>query len=399
MKKRSLATLSRHISSTKVLRYALMLVLVGIGLAFLFSESHHLSTNDFIEYWSGSRINFMGGNPYSPVDLLQEQKLSGWPEAEPKLMVYPPWIFPLVILFGAFSRSVAQMLWLLFQIGILLFCSHQLWILYRGPVEKRWMALIIPFIFAPTIIVLEFGQITPLILLGVIGFVSFIDHSRNDWLAGASLVLVSIKPQLLFVFWIAVIFWIIQQRRWKVLIGAVVSVSILMLITMLFNLQVISQYLVMLQTNAVSVWASPTIGMYLRRFWLGTENFWPQFLPPVIASLCFLLCWLKFHDSWNWLRSLPVLLLVTMITSPYTWTYDLVILLPVIIQGSVWLVEYGKRLSTYLLAGFFLLISILDLALHTRLNDFWFIWVAPMMLVWYLLVYKQRSNLTVGSTA
>lgn len=88
-----------------------------------------------------------------------------------------------------------------------------------------------------------------------------------------------------------------------------------------------------------------------------------------------------------------------MITSPYTWTYDLVILLPVIIQGSVWLVEYGKRLSTYLLAGFFLLISILDLALHTRLNDFWFIWVAPMMLVWYLLVYKQRSNLTVGSTA
>ena len=399
MKHRSIASLSRQLSSTKVLRYALMLVLIIIGLAFLFSESHHLSTNDFIEYWSGSRINFMGGNPYSPVDLLQEQKLSGWQEVEPKLMVYPPWIFPLVIFFGAFSRSVAQMLWLLFQIGILLFCSHQLWILYRGPVEKRWMALLIPFIFAPTIMVLELGQITPLMLLGVIGFTYFIDHSRNDWLAGASLVLVSIKPQLLFVFWIAVICWIIQQRRWKVMIGAGVSVILLMLITMVFNPQVISQYLVMLRTNAISVWASPTIGMYLRLFWLGTENFWPQFLPAIIAGLCFLVYWLYHHASWNWSKDLPILLLVTMITSPYTWTYDLVILLPAIIQGVIWLVGNGKRWSSYLLAGLFLLISILDLFLHTRLNDFWFIWVAPMVLVWYLLVYKQNMNLRERSIA
>jgi hypothetical protein len=172
-----------------------------------------------------------------------------------------------------------------------------------------------------------------------------------------------------------------------------------MFITMVFNPQVISQYLVMVQTNAVSVWASPTIGMYLRLFWLGTESFWPQFVPAVIAGLCFLVYWLKFHDSWNWSKALPILLLVTMITSPYTWTYDLVILLPAIIQGSVWLVENGKRWSTYLLAGFFLLISILDLALHTRVNDFWFIWVAPMMLIWYLLIYRQRTSLRARSMA
>ena len=397
MKNRLFTALPRQISPTKVLRYALMLVLIGIGLVYLFSESHHLSTNDFFKYWSSSRINFMGGNPYSPEDLLQEQRLAGWNEVEPKLMEYPPWIFPLVIFFGVLSHTVAQLLWLLFEISILLYCSRQLWIWYKGPLEKRWMALVIPFIFAPTILVLELGQITPLMLLGVIGFAYFIDHSHNDWLAGASLVLVSIKPQLLFVFWIAVICWIIQQHRWKVLAGAGVSVLLLMFITMLFNPQVISQYLGMLQTNPVSMWATPTIGSYLRLFWLGTESFWPQFVPAVIASLCFLVYWLKFHDSWNWSRSLPILLLVTMISSPYTWTYDLVLLLPAIILGSVWLVENGKRWSTYLLSGFFLLISIMDLALHTRLNDFWFIWVAPMMLIWYLLVYKQNVNLRVRS--
>jgi hypothetical protein len=81
-----------------------------------------------------------------------------------------------------------------------------------------------------------------------------------------------------------------------------------------------------------------------------------------------------------------------MLTSPYAWTYDLVILVPCIIAATSWIATDWKRWSTLLLGVIFLAITILDLYLHTMLDEFWFIWMAPSMLIWYLLAVWQYPH-------
>src|SRR5712691_6030576 len=94
-----------------------------------------------------------------------------------------------------------------------LVCSIHLWRIYGGPDHQYRMAWLTCFSIMPTYIVLYMTQITPLVLLGVVAFLDF--HERKQhWLSGVALVLVAIKPHLVFIFWAALIAWILKNRRW-----------------------------------------------------------------------------------------------------------------------------------------------------------------------------------------
>ena len=387
-------TLLNSLKSRRI-RYPILLIFLGLGLFILAREAHRLKANDFIEYWSASRILMAGGNPYSPAELLSMEQ-QGVPSLEqPKILYNPPWMIPIVLIFGLISYPISQLAWLLIFIALLLFCAQQLWRFYQGSPQKKWLAWIAVFVFAPTISVLEKGQITPLLLLGITGFIYFSEFRRNDWAAGACLALVSIKPQLIYLFWIAVLFWVIQQRRWFILLGTAGTILILTLITMIFNPSVMQQYFSAMQTYQISEWATPTIGSYLRFFWLGTDKFWLQFLPAFFGGLWLIYYWYKHQQSWRWVKDLPIVLLVSLLTSPYAWTYDQVILVPAVIQATIWLLNARNRWSTLLLASLYLGINILNLGLHMRLSDFWFVWMVPVLLIWYLLADRFKSPMKI----
>jgi hypothetical protein len=291
--------------------------------------------------------------------------------------------------FGLLSYRTARLVWLIFSTVIILLSSQILWRIYDGKPKQRWLAIVLVFIFAPTISVLEKGQITALLLLGITGFLYFTIVHRNDWLAGVFVALVSIKPQVVFLFWIALLFWIIQQRRWLIIISTSITILSLILIAMVYNPHIIQQYFGMLQTYQITEWATPTIGSYLRFFWLGTDKYWLQFLPSLLGGIWFIYYWYRNHESWNWVNVLPILLLVSLLTSSYSWTYDLVILIPAILLAVVWLASDWKRWSTLLLVVIFLGINILDLILHRSFDDFWFIWMAPALFIWFIVVRWQ----------
>jgi hypothetical protein len=149
----------------------------------------------------------------------------------------------------------------------------------------------------------------------------------------------------------------------------------------------------MIQTYQISDWANPTIGSYLRYFWLGTDKFWPQFLPSVLGGVWFIFYWYRHHAAWNWKTDLPVILLVSQLTSPYSWTYDLVILVPAILVAVIWMTADWKRWLTLLLAVIFLCINTLDLLLHMKFDDFWFIWMVPTLFLWFLFIRWQYPKL------
>ncbi len=384
-------------SNKLIYRVALWVLLIVslfvlIRIAPILTKPEIIPSDDFVRYWAGGRLNLQGENPYDPrkIERLQIEAgdfISG--QNANSIMLNPPWAISLIMPFGLFNYSISRLAWLITSTFLILISAHLLWRIYSHNPKHQWLVLLIVFIFAPTISVLEKGQITALILLGITGFLYYTVIDRNDWLAGMFLALASIKPQMIVLFWVVLLFWIIQQRRWLILISTTITVLSLILFAMIFNPHIIQQYFGMLQTYRISDWAVPTIGSYLRFFWFGTQRFWLQFLPAVLGGVWLIYYWYRYHKTWNWLDQLPIILLVSMVVSPYSWTYDLVILIPAIALAAIWIATDWKRWATLPLVVVFMGITVLDLVLHMKLDDFWFIWVAPALLIWFLFVRWQ----------
>ena len=122
-----------------------------------------------------------------------------------------------------------------------------------------------------------------------------------------------------------------------------------------------------------------------------------QTLPTLLAAVWILFYWWRQRADWQWSERLPLVLLVSLTTSAYTWTFDQVVFLPALIQGASWLGH--QRLPWYRSVAALLYIAI-DLA-HFALRFFvaeelWYFWLAPSLLIAYL-VYRweaARSNST-----
>src|SRR4030095_6755611 len=87
---------------------------------------------DFVEYWAASRLLLTGNNPYGTQELFELQQSVGWNDSIPLLMWNPPWTLSFTLLFGLASFDVAQVLWLLLNTFIVLFCAKELSLVFGG---------------------------------------------------------------------------------------------------------------------------------------------------------------------------------------------------------------------------------------------------------------------------
>jgi hypothetical protein len=198
----------------------------------------------------------------------------------------------------------------------------------------------------------------------------------NDWIAGAFTGLISLKPQLFYLYWPAILIWAIVNRRWILLISSALSILLASLPGLLLDHSLIEHYVQAVIRHTPKNWATPTIGGYLR-LWVGIDKFYLQFLPVLVGLGWFVAYWQKKKQNWSWLDSLPVLLFASIITSAYTWSFDQVILLPAILVVLSKVLETKDRKVTWIFIGLVLTVNLLDLFLHRTLNEFWFGWLAP----------------------
>jgi hypothetical protein len=135
-------------------------------------------------------------------------------------------------------------------------------------------------------------------------------------------------------------------------------------------------------------WKTPTLGFYLR-LGLGVEQFWLQFITPVLGLL-WLVWYLKGRrNTWDWLEILPAVLWAGVLASPYSWTYDQVVLLIPVIAVTVGLLRDGWTRPAWRWMGIFWLINLMTLVLHRYFTDEFFIWLAPLLLLWYWLARRS----------
>jgi hypothetical protein len=384
-------------------------ILYLLSLAPVLVNPDNLAADDFGHFWAAGKLTLAGQNPYDPQAILEILYQVGRQPVDTgvvSIMLNPPWTLPIVMVFGMISYPVSRMLWLLVNIVLLMVSTTMLWSIYNGPKKKQWLAWILCFTFTPAIASLQKGQFAPLILFGLTVFL-LIDDQINDHtsqrfknnqlilIAGLSLSLMAIKPQLIYLVWLALMLWCVQQRTWLILIVGAIVLAIEVAIPSVFNPSTIRQYLQNMVLYPITEWATPTIGSYLRQLF-GLEKFWLQFLPALLASLWFIFYWFHHRKSWSWPDEMPLLIMVSLATNPYGWTYDLVLVLPVIIFVAAGIVTQihplkGNKLFIIIVILYFAL-DLLNIILHTKLNEFWFGWYAPGLLFIFLL-YKRKMSM------
>jgi hypothetical protein len=345
-------------------------------------------TNDFVEYWAAARLFLSGGNPYAPAELFKTQQAIGWSEPAALLMWNPPWTLSFIWPLGLLDYDTAQFVWFLAHTLIIFIGAQLLWRIYDGPARDSRRALFAVLTFAPVYFVLLLGQIGPLILLGLVAFLQAVE--KRWWsLAGASLTLVAIKPHLLYLVWVALLLWILKERHWRAVFAMTAGGGVVLVFPLFLDREIYFQYLQMYSSAGIvrpQEWATPSLGTVLGAAF-GIDGMWIRWLPGIAGVFWLFWCWRSYSDHWDWPERLPLLLLVSVATASFVWTFDLVILLPVLVQCAVWLTNrhaFGRHkalLFSYLAINAILLAG----KVYVR-NDLWYFWAAPVFLALYLFL-------------
>ena len=353
---------------------------------------------DFLTYWAAGKLHLDGQNPYDPELMSAALRTAlGAPTTEPvtlpPLVYNPPWVFPFLIVIAAAGYFYGRLLWLGGAMVCLLIVGDYAWRLYGGEPRQRWWGWLLVFSFAPALVALRIGQITPFVVGGVVLFL--VSVKRGNWAtAGAAAALIALKPQLLYLFWPVFLLWILVTRRWPVLLGFVAALLAGTAAAMLTNPAILPQFIAMVLYNPPAQYTPPTWGTALRLL-TGREEFWLQFVPVLLGLLWLGLYWRHHRHEWQWLAAMPWLLLISMATSPYGWSYDMVILLPALIQVAVRLGRNGRHGEVGLIVcGYLLLNGLIFYLRFIQVYDFWLFW-APTALL--LLYWLSRLRLMPGS--
>lgn len=285
---------------------------------------------DFIEYWTSAHLLTSGGNPYSLDAMFQMQKSLGWRGSIPLMNLTPPWALPFIAPLGfCQSYPAAWLGWVLVMAGLLAWSARVILDVYSQgcqlfPQESRRSDALIAFTFYPALLAIVYAQITTVSLGGLALFLHF-ESRKKHTLAGAALVLASIKPQLLALVWLALLLDVIYSKCWRLAVGFLSGLALLSAAVTLMRPSIWAEYLSLTRSGYMVIWAS-AIGVFLRiPFGLSDRSFILQFL-PLAAGIVWLVGYYRKHASWVWADRLPAVVTVSILTTAYGWLFDQVLL-------------------------------------------------------------------------
>lgn len=382
----------------------LTVVAIGFGCLFILQQSERIvsrfenMTDDFTAYWSAGRANLTGRNPYDLEQLLAIQKAAGWPrETTPYLFRYPPTALTPFMLLGLLPYPLARLTWLVFSLIILLISSLLLWKSCQGDRQRSWLALAIAGSFAPTMLAIAEGQPTPLMVLGIAIFL--LCEQRNNWLlAGVTTVLFASKPQILYLFGIALLLWSVTQRRWRLIGGAALALGIATWLPTLTNPAVLSQYMHDVWRYQETHWYSMSaIGTGLRLLF-GPDKQWLQFLPMIVGLSWLAIYWAKLKTAWDWSICLPYLTLLSVLTAPSAWIHDQAVFLIAVLAAFTKIPRLASKSTRISAVAMFVVINAIGwIAFNLlRFEQIWFFWMPGAFLVWYWFIERGTRTGSVG---
>lgn len=327
----------------------LLIGVLGFGIFLglvLFSIAHPV--HDFVEYWTAAHLLVAHQNPYSLSEVFRMERGFGFEQSVPIMLLSPPWALSLVAPIGLMkSYALACFFWMIVLLAAIAWSSRMAVDVYFGEVriqeisDTAFYRCLFAFTFYPVLLCLRYSQTAPLMLLGVTGFL-YSEKKQRPALAGAFLSLTLIKPQLLYLVWLALILRSLQQRQGKILVGAATAIVSLSAVALLIDRHACQQYLELTHSPYMQVYASGVMAG-IRKLFAGVGTFWIQLVPPVLGLGWFAVYWRKHRENWSWTENLPMLMTVSVITSAYGWLFDQTLLvLPVIALAAKRAHAFGR---------------------------------------------------------
>lgn len=348
-----------------------------------------LPVYDFMTYWAAGRLFLSGSNPYSGTAMFAIERSLSWSYAQPLVLLNPPWALPFAALLGALPFQTAHYAWLVASLTLEAISSVALWRYFGGAKRNQWIALALFATFLPAGSAEHMGQVTPLILAGLAAFL-FLLRRRHDVLAGACLLTLGVKPHLLYLVILAILLWAIQARKWSLAISAIFTCASVTIAAVLFNRNVLGYFHGALHA---AIDTPCGVGGVLRSIF-GIQHAWLQFLPTAIGTAWFALYWMRHRRGWTWEERLPLILLVSIATAPYSWAHDYILALPAYVALTV---AISRADADWLIpSGLYLVVQI---AIFTVAEPFSKAWMATASLLWLILYQAGASHLASAEPA
>ena len=291
---------------------------------------------DFVAYWTAAHLLLAHQNPYSLGEIFKFQHALGWHEPIPLVALNPPWTLPFFAPLGLTqSYALAWLGWVGVMTGAIALSSRMLMDLYFGDLRLPEISdtgayrCLFALTFYPVLLSLKFAQTVPVVLLGSAAFI-FYKQKKRPVLAGLVFALTAVKPNLVYLVWLALLFQAFQRRRWKTLVSAVGVVVALTAMALLLDRHAITEYRA-LASSPLPRLLMPGMAGVVRSLFPTREFFWFQFVPPVAGVIWFGLYWRKHRQDWNWQDRMPALVTASLLTTSWGYMFDQTLLaIPII---------------------------------------------------------------------
>lgn len=375
---------------------SLVVLLVGGAAVFLAADRIVGSPafglpKDFLEYWASARLNLRGENPYDPALLLAEQQTADPGRDEAVMMWNPPPALAVYSAVAPLPPRWAALVWVATQLLAAMLACDLLWRTY-APGRPRLLGQLVGLSFVGTWWVVAYGQNTGLLALGLAGFLHYTCKSRPI-AAGMLAALTALKPHLLAGFGMLLIADTLTRRGRVALAAGVGAVAFALAISLTTNIAVVGQFLGAARDPGpgavpLHAWTLPVPSYWLRMA-IAPDRFWVQFVPCAVA--CALLLTWRFREGrgWEWTRTLPVVVVVSVLATPYGgWIFDLPVLLVPVVCAAARLCAHKALFATFLAGQ--AAVTALSLAVPGGLHEYW--WVAPVVISLCLLGFFARRS-------
>ena len=379
----------------RTLRIVLNLVLTVLLIWFLAAHEQKIRASvaadrDTTAYWAAGKLLIHRQNPYSVPSVLALQHSQGYTSDKPLMLRPPPWSVWMVLPLGFLPSAYwAWAAWLAVLFASLVISIRISWRMYGdgGPRPSN-LFLLASYLFAPAVACLVAAQMGIVLMLGIALFLLL--EEDHPFLAGAALLIPLAKPHIFILLWPILAAGVVARKRWSLLGGVVTAFFLASSIALALDPAIFRHYREMLYQQAIQNEFIPSLSgmirvLFFRRF------FWVQFVPMGLGLLWSARFYWRNRTVWNWRRHAPALLIVSLLTTPYSWMSDEAVLLPAILQGVMWVARAQLKLGSQFMILMFVCLDLLLLLIlraqvsHSTGIYFW------SSLVWFSWYWYAKS--------
>jgi hypothetical protein len=353
----------------------------------------NVSQRDSIQYWAAGKLLIHRQNPYDVKSTIELEWEQGYVQDRPVLVRTPPWSLFLFLPLGLTNAFWGWLLWMAVSAASLILAMRLSWKMFGKGNDLRSVFLFAGYLFAPVLACLEAAQIGFVLLIGIVLFMFY--ETERPSLAGAALILPFAKPHLLVFFWVAFLIWIVANKKFKIVGGFIIGLILVTTLALIFDPSAFQHYRDMLRTAAIQGEFIPTVSGVLRLIFFR-QYFRAQFVPLLLGFLwCVWFC-IKNMVNWSWRDHGLTVMVVSILTTPYGWLTDEVVLLPAVLFAAMCIFGGKQKLpvtTRIALVVFGLLnwLMLLLIASHIPLQSGIYFWSSLLWAAWYFYGRQRPS--------